>query len=71
MTSLVAAQRPTTEVAKPTVSFWPINYPTGTIVFTAPTAHPLAPALAQATAVTLGIDVTTVYRAQREMKQAV
>ncbi|WP_305019453.1 hypothetical protein [Hymenobacter cheonanensis] len=30
------------------MSFWPINYPTGTVVFTAPTSHPLAPALSQA-----------------------
>ncbi|WP_191906293.1 hypothetical protein [Hymenobacter baengnokdamensis] len=28
--------------------FWPINYPTGTVVFTGPTARPLAPALVQA-----------------------
>lgn len=42
------AQRPLAEPAGLPVAFWPINYPTGTVVFTAPTAHPLAPALAQA-----------------------
>ncbi|RZJ94889.1 MAG: hypothetical protein EOO60_01980 [Hymenobacter sp.] len=48
MASPAAAQRPTAEAAKPAVSFWPINYPTGTVVFTAPTARPLASALIQA-----------------------
>lgn len=43
-----AAQRPTAEPAPPAVSFWPINYPTGTVVFSGPTVHPLAPGLAQA-----------------------
>lgn len=43
-----AAQRPTAEPARPATSFWPINYPTGTVVFSGPTVHPLAPGLAQA-----------------------
>ena len=43
-----SAQLPTAEAAKPAVLFWPINYPTGTVVFTAPTARPLASALVQA-----------------------
>jgi hypothetical protein len=43
-----AAQRPTAEPARPPASFWPINYPTGTVVFSAPTVHPLAPGLVQA-----------------------
>jgi hypothetical protein len=30
------------------MTFWPINYPTGTVVFSALTVRPLAPALAQA-----------------------
>ncbi|GAB3637267.1 hypothetical protein GCM10027422_28570 [Hymenobacter arcticus] len=43
-----AAQRPTAEPTRPTASFWPINYPTGTVVFSGPTAQPRAPGLAQA-----------------------
>jgi hypothetical protein len=43
-----AAQRPTAEAARPATPFWPINYPTGTVVFTAATARPFAPALTQA-----------------------
>jgi hypothetical protein len=43
-----AAKRPTAEVAHSPVAFWPINYPTGTVVFSSPTVHPLVPALAQA-----------------------
>jgi hypothetical protein len=43
-----AAQRPTAEVAPPSSAFWPIDATTGTVVFRSPTAHPLAPALAQA-----------------------
>ena len=42
------AQRPVAEAARTVSSFWPINYPTGTVVFTAPTARPLASALVQA-----------------------
>lgn len=42
------AQRPTAEPARPPASFWPINYPTGTVVFSGPTLHPLAPSLVQA-----------------------
>jgi hypothetical protein len=42
------AQRPTAEAAQPQVAFWPLNYPTGTVVFTGPTVRPLAPALTQA-----------------------
>ena len=42
------AQRPLAEPTRLPVVSWPINYPTGTVVFTAPTVHPLAPALAQA-----------------------
>lgn len=47
-TSTAFAQRPTAEAATLAVPFWPINYPTGTVVFTGSTLHPLAPALAQA-----------------------
>lgn len=46
--SPAVAQRPTAEAANPAVSFWPINYPTCTVVFTAPTVRPLASALVQA-----------------------
>ena len=43
------AQRPTAELARPTTSsFWPIDGPTGTVVFRGPTAHPAAPTLWQA-----------------------
>ena len=45
---LAAAQRPVAETARLASPFWPINYPTGTVVFTAPTARPLASALVQA-----------------------
>lgn len=48
LASPAAAQRPTAEAVQPTVYFWPINYPTGTVVFTAPTARPVASALVQA-----------------------
>jgi hypothetical protein len=46
--SPAAAQRPTAEAAQSQVAFWPINHSTGTVVFTALTVRPLAPALAQA-----------------------
>ena len=48
LTSPAAAQRPVAEAARPVSPFWPINYPTGTVVFTAPTARPQASALVQA-----------------------
>lgn len=43
------AQRPTAERARPVASsFWPLDGPTGTVVFRGPTAQPLVPALRQA-----------------------
>lgn len=42
------AQRLTAEAARPTTSFWPLDVPTGTVVFTGRPAQPLAPALGQA-----------------------
>ena len=46
--SPAAAQRPTAEALRSAVPFWPIDYPTGTVVFAGLTARPLASALAQA-----------------------
>jgi hypothetical protein len=46
--SPAAAQRSTAEAAQPAAPFWPIDATTGTVVFRSPTAHSLAPALAQA-----------------------
>ena len=42
------AQRPTAEAMRAPVSFWPLEARTGTVVFSAPTAHPAASALWQA-----------------------
>jgi hypothetical protein len=42
------AQRPTAEVARPVEGFWPVEASSGTVVFTAPTARPVAPARWQA-----------------------
>lgn len=44
----VAAQQPTAEALCQPVPLWPINYPTGTVVFSGPTARPLGPSLTQA-----------------------
>jgi hypothetical protein len=42
------AQLPTAEAARAPVSFWPLEARTGTVVFTAPTIRPAAPARWQA-----------------------
>lgn len=44
----IAAQRPTAEVARSAVSFWPLDPQTGAVAFSGAVVRPTAPALAQA-----------------------
>ncbi|MVN78833.1 hypothetical protein GO988_21085 [Hymenobacter sp. HMF4947] len=48
LTGSAFAQRPTAEPVPQATDFWPLDAPTGTVVFRAPTARPRVPALRQA-----------------------